>query len=64
MVNGVLEITTFNRKTRQLIIYKVDDLLLSNDLILIVDDKTLNMIKVLYEQSSISITTDKKRSNN
>ena len=26
---------------------------------LIVDDKTLNMIKVLYEQSSISITTDK-----
>lgn len=59
MVNGILEITTFNQKTKQLIIYKVDDLVLSNDLLLIVDDKTLNMIKVLYEQSSISITTDK-----
>ena len=59
MVNGVLEITTFNQKTKQLIIYKVDDLVLSNDLLLIVDDKTLNMIKLLYEQSSISITTDK-----
>jgi len=59
MVNGILEITTFNQKTKQLIIYKVDDLVLSNDLLLIVDDKTLNMIKLLYEQSSISITTDK-----
>lgn len=59
MAKGTLEITTFNQKTRQLIIYKVDDLLLSDDLVLIVDDKTLNMIKALYEQSSISITTDK-----
>ena len=64
MVNGTLEITTFNQKTRQLIIYKVDDLLLGDDLILTVDDKTLNMIKVLYEQSNISITTDKNSSDN
>jgi len=58
MVDGLLEITTFNQKTKQLIIYKVDDLVLSNDLLLIVDDKTLNMIKLLYEDGGISIKID------
>lgn len=58
MVNGILEITTFNQKTKQLIIYKVDDLVLSDDLLLIVDDKTLNMIKLLYEVGRISIKID------
>lgn len=58
MLNGLLEITTFNQKTRQLVIYKVDDLVLSDDLLLIVDDKTLNMIKLLYEVGGISIKID------
>ncbi len=58
MANGILEITTFNQKTKQLIIYKVDDLVLSDDLLLIVDDKTLNMIKLLYEVGRISIKID------
>jgi len=58
MVNGLLEITTFNQKTKQLVIYKVDDLVLSDDLMLIVDDKTLNMIKLLYEVGGISIKID------
>ena len=43
MVNGLLEITTFNQKTKQLVIYKVDDLVLSDDLMLIVDDKNCNV---------------------
>lgn len=58
MVNGLLEITTFNQKTKQLVIYKVDDLVLSDDLLLIVDDKTLNMIKLLYEDGGISIKNE------
>lgn len=58
MVDGLLEITTFNPKTKQLIIYKVDDLVLSDDLLLIVDDKTLNMIKLLYEDGGISIKNE------